>query len=106
MKPELFISDTEPSCSNTMKPIPSDTGNFYGSTIRTETETDVGSGSSIPKQTFAIVEPSFNELRENGSRNGSGMKCFFKYNLVYPKNNKKSGITNLCASFCYKPVTR
>ena len=48
--------------------------------------TDVGSGSSIPKQTFAIVEPSFNELRENGSRNGSGMKWFFKYNLIYPKN--------------------
>jgi hypothetical protein len=49
----------------------SDAGNFYGSTTRVETSED-RDGSKIPRQTFSISEPSYNEVRENGTVNGQG----------------------------------
>jgi hypothetical protein len=61
---------------------PNETGNFYGSTIRAETvdERDRDrDGPTIPKQTFSISEPTYNEVRENGTRIGIG-EIFFVFN--------------------------
>ena len=52
----------------------SDAGNFYGSTTRVESSDDRDE-AKIPRQTFSITEPSYNELRENGARNGQGLFC-------------------------------
>ena len=53
----------------------SDAGNFYGSTTRVESSDDRDE-AKIPRQTFSITEPSYNELRENGARNGQGLFLF------------------------------
>jgi len=49
----------------------SDAGNYYGSTTRVESADD-RDDAKIPRQTFSISEPNYNEVRENGARNGPG----------------------------------
>ncbi len=52
--------------SDKMKP--NDSGSNYGSTVRAESE----GRTEIPKQTFSISEPTYNEVHLNGSRHVSG----------------------------------
>ena len=59
-------------------------GNYYGSTTRVETSEE----RDISRQTFSISEPSYNEVLENGSRNGPS-----KYHLGSVTNRPPVDVT-------------